>query len=244
MSKSIAWRLLAASFLMFMAGRARAETTNCTQISSLPYNIATDGIYCLKGPVSPYIGTGVAITINATNVILDLNGWTVGYGGNGSGGASPSAVGIQIQSASVDSIIVENGTIVQFPTGVSVTSHSGSVHLTGLYVSQSGLSVTNYGIVVNGGPTEVEHCVVDLYQFGMVHNSSSNDTAHDNVVSRASQNAFWQGSTGYWLLNNNQVLGAPVGVYFGGSGGCKFRHTFFSNVATQNQGCSDAGDNF
>lgn len=53
-----------------------AETVNCTSITSLPYTINNPGIYCLKANRSISSGSN-AITINADNVTIDLNGFAL-----------------------------------------------------------------------------------------------------------------------------------------------------------------------
>ena len=49
-----------------------------TAITSPPYVIATQGVYCLTGNLSTSITTGSAIEIQANNVTLDLNGFKLG----------------------------------------------------------------------------------------------------------------------------------------------------------------------
>ena len=56
----------------------QAETIDCTAITSPPYVIATQGVYCLTGNLSTSITTGSAIEIQANNVTLDLNGFKLG----------------------------------------------------------------------------------------------------------------------------------------------------------------------
>jgi hypothetical protein len=42
-------------------GVARAETVNCTPITSAPFSIVTPGVYCLTGNLD-HAGTGAAIS--------------------------------------------------------------------------------------------------------------------------------------------------------------------------------------
>ncbi|HEY0661016.1 MAG TPA: right-handed parallel beta-helix repeat-containing protein [Lysobacter sp.] len=61
-----------------LAGPAAAETTECTNITTLPTVISTQGIYCLKQDLSTAITTGAAITIATNNVTIDCNGRKLG----------------------------------------------------------------------------------------------------------------------------------------------------------------------
>ncbi|HEY0662525.1 MAG TPA: right-handed parallel beta-helix repeat-containing protein [Lysobacter sp.] len=66
--------LLAACFV----SPAKAETTLCTEITSLPATLSVQGIYCLKHDLSTGITAGNAITIAANNITIDCNGFKVG----------------------------------------------------------------------------------------------------------------------------------------------------------------------
>jgi hypothetical protein len=78
----------------FFAHTVRAETLNCTSITSLPATINTQGVFCLTGNLGTNISSGNAIYITANNVTLDLNGWKVGGQAAGTG---TDAYGIYIQ---------------------------------------------------------------------------------------------------------------------------------------------------
>jgi hypothetical protein len=92
---------------------AGAETTNCTAITSLPYNISAQGIYCLRGNLNTSMAIGHAITINADNVVLDLNGFKL----DGlSGGTGTLADGIYAYQRK--NITIRNGTVRGFMEGI------------------------------------------------------------------------------------------------------------------------------
>src|ERR1700739_3514221 len=85
-----------------------AETINCdgggaagsgagkiTQ-ALIPYTITAPGVYCLTQKISTNLvgtvgGTTAAITVNANNVVIDLNGFAIG---NLAAGPSTQAFGI------------------------------------------------------------------------------------------------------------------------------------------------------
>ena len=60
-------RIVPASFvaLTFVLGvhSARAETTNCTAITSVPFIISAPGVYCLTGSLITSMASGKAISI-------------------------------------------------------------------------------------------------------------------------------------------------------------------------------------
>ena len=62
---------LAASLLVLLAlvlgaAPARAETVNCTAITTLPAAITEQGSYCFTGHLSTSITSGIAIELRAT----------------------------------------------------------------------------------------------------------------------------------------------------------------------------------
>ena len=101
-------RSAALVFLLAFAS-VRAETTLCTVITALPHAITAPGIYCLKASLA---SAGAGITIDADDVVLDLNGHAI------SGPANATGV------ASVDRsrITVKNGIVRGFNVGVALKS--------------------------------------------------------------------------------------------------------------------------
>src|SRR5262245_30193474 len=64
---------------------ASAETVNCTNITPVPATITLPGVYCLKQSLTTSIATGVAIEVQANNVVIDMNGFRLGGGAAGLG---------------------------------------------------------------------------------------------------------------------------------------------------------------
>jgi hypothetical protein len=93
-----------------------------TVITSLPYKIEKPGHYELNSDLT-YTGSDVAITIEASNVTLDLNGYTL-QTNNPPGGPGPTA--IVIASAGTHPVAhfindtIKNGTILAFETAISI----------------------------------------------------------------------------------------------------------------------------
>src|SRR5262245_18005116 len=70
--------LLVVCALLMPSVPGRAETVNCTPLTSLPAVISVSGIHCLTGDLSTSMTSGIAVEITANNVILDLNGFRLG----------------------------------------------------------------------------------------------------------------------------------------------------------------------
>jgi len=98
-----------ASLALALAGIASAATT----ISSLPYTITTPGSYVLGSNLTlAASGTArSAIRVNASNVVLDLNGYGIGE-------ASPTDTGILISKQT--GVVVKNGHVTGFFMGLGM----------------------------------------------------------------------------------------------------------------------------
>ena len=107
-----AGRAALASALTLLAGSAAAASPSCSfAIDQLPVTITASGAYCLAADLS-YDGEGVAITILARAVTLDLNGFTLA----GQGGPGMPLIGVA--SFDVDGVTVRDGVITGFRQGV------------------------------------------------------------------------------------------------------------------------------
>jgi len=88
--------------IMALAGApAYAETVNCTSITSLPYTIESQGVYCLTANLATRITSGSAITITTHNVVLDLNGHELGGLGAGTGTQANGIYGYQLKNITI-----------------------------------------------------------------------------------------------------------------------------------------------
>ncbi len=148
---------------LFGYSSLKAETTNCTAITSLPYTITTQGVYCFTGNLSTAITSGKAITINVNNVTIDMNGYKLG---GLAGGSDTNATGIYAYQ--YRNITIRNGTIRGFRFGIDIydafppTNSQG--HLisnilaeknttVGIQVRGSGVMIRGNRIVDTGGST-------------------------------------------------------------------------------------------
>jgi hypothetical protein len=142
---------------------AGAETTNCIPITTLPYTITTQGVYCFTGHLATTLATGNIITITTNNVILDLNGYKLGGQGAGLG---TQATGIYANQKS--NITIKNGTVRGFLNAIVLNDNppftTSQGHLIediradmntylGISVSGRGVVVRNNHVVDTGGST-------------------------------------------------------------------------------------------
>lgn len=98
---------------------AQAETVSCTKIVKVPYTIKKPGIFCLKKTLSTSIPTGSAITIAASNVVLDLNGFSLDGSGAGMGTTS-----FGITAEKQQNVTVKNGIVRGFYWGIAFGDES------------------------------------------------------------------------------------------------------------------------
>lgn len=89
-----------------------AEAAECSPIEKIPLRIANSGTFCLVRDLVTDISDGNAIRIEADNVTIDLQGFTLA----GSEGLSTKVIGIFAESRK--NIIVRNGSISGFLHGV------------------------------------------------------------------------------------------------------------------------------
>src|SRR5215831_18036620 len=98
-----------------------AETTDCTAITTVPFTITTEGIYCVTQDIETNLAAGNAIEIDASNVVLDLNGHKLG---NLTAGLGTSARGIH--AADRKNIMIKNGTVRGFKFGIALDDSGNS----------------------------------------------------------------------------------------------------------------------
>jgi hypothetical protein len=145
---------------MALAPPLRAEIADCREIAALPATITNRGVYCLLHNLATAAASGIAITINADDVIIDLNGHKL----EGTAGLATLAIGI----GSVDhsNIAIRNGTIRGFVTGIQLTDFTDVAFgnlvedikadrntNTGIFVGGRGSIVRKNQVLATGGST-------------------------------------------------------------------------------------------
>ena len=221
------------SLLLLFSTSLQAETTECTVITSLPYVISTQGVYCLKGHLSTSMTTGVAIQINTNNVVIDLNGYKLGGQGAGTGTNAYGIFAYQRQN-----ITLRNGTVRGFSYGIYLgdggsytTSQANIVEdiradmntLVGIDVQGRGNIIRNNQVVDTGGRSPADHAFgIAIYGPG---NRAINNDVYETVAG-GSMNAFGiiLGLASGNVVENNRVgnsnlplPGNSYGIYLNSS---------------------------
>ena len=210
--------------IMALAGApAYAETVNCTSITSLPYTIESQGVYCLTANLATRITSGSAITITTHNVVLDLNGHELGGLGAGTGTQANGIYGYQLKN-----ITIKNGTIRGFMWGIWLdddspytTSHGNIVEnircdmnpYTGIRVVGSGNIIRNNKVVSTGGSSYGNVNSARGILISGPGNEVINNDIH-NTKARSAGNAFGvlvSGSDGA-VVEGNRIRNSAVGT--------------------------------
>ncbi len=190
---------------------SHAETTECTEITSLPTTITAQGIYCLKGNLVTNIATGNAITIDVNNVTIDLNGWKLGGAAGG-----PGTFANGISASGVKNIIVRNGTVRGFYRGVILGGSSGSSgHIIEDILADSnrlaGIQVEGNNVTIrNNKITDTGDSAADGVAFGISVLPSIGVDIVDNLISEVSETGSVSGirvqSSAEINISNNRVF--------------------------------------
>jgi len=98
---------------VFAANHAAAQS--CTPISSIPANITVSGRYCLTQSVNSSLASGAAISVSASNVQIDLQGFTLD---NTAAGAASTAAGV-FHNSQLPGFELANGTLRGFNSAVN-----------------------------------------------------------------------------------------------------------------------------
>jgi hypothetical protein len=262
---SLAFLLLVFSVAPF----TRAETLDCTPVTSLPATINTQGIYCLTGNLATAQTSGNAIEIDANNVTLDLNGWKVGGQAAGTG---TLATGIYSDAANVT---IRNGIVRGFLRGVVLTGRGAVVRdmlldqntQLGIDIGGQGAVVEHNQVVDTGGSTISTNVYADgIYAYGGgtkiidntvsgmtatnagyeygIYASGADSTVRDNVVSDTAKPTGGGVSYGIYqtqsIAVNNTVSNFDTGI--SNSGGIYAHNTAYNCTTAYAGGTAGAGN--
>jgi len=191
-----------------------------TPISSVPYTISTPGSYYLTTNLN--VTTGDAITITASQVTLDLNGFTIA-----SSAGSPTGTGILLSGGNTD-ITILNGHILG-------TGFANGIYPGGSNVRVAGVSVSgcqNYGIILGtANSTVVESCTVQNIgvtgiQASSVSHSSAYQCGGNAIVANTAENCY------------GNCSGSSDGLYVGTANNCYgYSSSGYGLYATTATGC-------
>ena len=210
--------------ISFPSVQGQAETINCTPITSLPYTISTQGVYCLKENLATSMVEGNAIEIATNNVVLDLNGFKLG-----GLGAGPGTWATGIYADQRQNIVIRNGTVRGFFHGIflgdygSMTTSQG--HLiedvradmntsVGIWVRGQGNIIRNNQIVGTGGSS-----VSTDFSCGITVEGPGNRVINNDVYETKEQGNGPSGALGIivnWgkssVVENNRVGNQDLGT--------------------------------
>ena len=144
--------LLVLTATLAFAGRAQAAQSydNCSGfITALPAIISSQGTWCFKQDLSMSATSGVAVTINTSNVTVDCNGYKLGGLAAGAGTATYG-----IYASGRQNITVRRCNVRGFYAGVDVVGSSGSGHV---IEDNQFDGNTTFGILVQGTGSIVRH---------------------------------------------------------------------------------------
>jgi hypothetical protein len=212
-------------------GQSSAPTVVAIPINRLPFVIRKPGTYILRKDLSYGINSSNAISIEASDVILDLGGKVLSC-------SAPQDINNNINginSSSVDTITIRNGTVRGFSSNINlftggftgrfvienvISENAGSIGLrvfgpsarvancTVLNTGYKSSLLTPHGILAEGGDVEVEgNTVRDLQKTTTSHGiritASRSGLAKNNIVSTGTI-----GTTGILLSATLAVTGA------------------------------------
>jgi hypothetical protein len=239
------------SLTLAVATAGHAETTQCTPIVALPATITQSGIYCLTSDFTVQMDDECAISINAHNVVLDLNGHTID---NLKAGAGTNATGIW--SSQRRNVVVKNGAVRGFVRGIFVNDVPPYTKSQGWIIedirvdrsTQVGLMVfardclVRRNVVVSTGGSTLSVDAMGIVLVGPRHRAIENDvmTVTGQGTGSATGIAFGVSSDNGVALGN-RVSEAKHGVI--GPVSVKFRDNLTMGVTTPYSGGTDAGNN-
>jgi hypothetical protein len=152
-STRILFRVLATLATVTVAVAAHAD---CVQISSLPYVISQSGAYCVVSNLSINLPDGIAITIGASDVDLDLQGHMIKNVATDTSGYSYGIKVVSLSSSTnatpqITGLTIHNGALALFSTAISATNIQSSANLLKLTIDQmTAIYSKREGIVVQG----------------------------------------------------------------------------------------------
>lgn len=149
-----------------------------TQISVLPFTISQPGSYVLSQNLT---SSGDGISVQANNVSIDLNGFTITGSGSGNGIVVASGTNIQIS----------NGTITGFSSGVEATEWNNNIRVTNV----NSVSNNPWGIHLFGTNNMVKSCTVTGSSYIGIRVGSGSKVEDNNVFNNGHGISATEGHT-------------------------------------------------
>jgi hypothetical protein len=134
--------LALAAGILVMAGSAMAQTKITKPGGGFPYKITKSGSYFLAENLAVTGKKGTAIVVKADNVTINLNGFTISGLGTGSTGTG-------IDASAATGVLILNGTITGYGTGIALSSNSTIQNVQILSDAADGVNVAGSSCVVS-----------------------------------------------------------------------------------------------
>jgi hypothetical protein len=250
-------KLIAAFGLLFflLAGFASAfetaQAVTATPITAVPFVISAPGNYFLVSDLTSS-APGVAITIDANEVVLDLNGRSL----KAAGAAASPNIGIAIAVLNHEDVIIQNGDIDKFGyIGVLLDATDGlKEHNQKNRVEHVNFNGDEVGVLsVSGSIDVVENCDFDQGSVGIYDIAGVGDRFQkDNFQAQHGVEALNEGigvvsATGAagGTLTEDCLFAAEgtLGIFDGGPNDKVRFDTFIHNAANRSGGIEElAGD--
>jgi hypothetical protein len=197
---------------------ARAETTQCMEIASLPATLTTQGVYCLKKDLATAMTSGAAITFASNNITLDCNDRKLG-----GLQAGPATTAVGLLGTDRMNLTVRGCNIRGFQAGIAFTGVGGG-HLVegnrfdgntayGINLEGDGSRIRDNGIFDTGASPDVLY-VAAIRASGDVEitgNTIRGVTSPDAAI------AIYVQYADHGLIADNRIGGA-VGGEWGAAG--------------------------
>jgi parallel beta-helix repeat protein len=165
-----------------------------TPISSLPFDITNSGVFFMTASLSNNLG----ITIDASDVTLDLGDFTL-TGGGGS-------TGIEIRHQ--NRVAIRNGTIRDFFVGITLTEPLTNALIENIFTQSN----SSEGILIRGTGSIIRHCRSSGGAAGFNLSRGFQNVIEDCVAINNTQTGFLIAGTNN-LVIRNLASGNPLNDY-------------------------------
>ena len=234
--------LAALAILLCAAAATQAQTV----ISSLPYTTTGPGSYVLNANLSSTQTSGNLITVNNSNVIIDLQNHSI----SGPNVASQTTIGIY--ASEVTNVTIQNGTIVHCNTGIYIAGNNTAAtnslneRITNMRVSKCnsfGIEfdespaslITNCQISQIGSSTSTASAGISLYGAGVTVQGCT----IGSVTVAAGYSSYCISAVPGSFARQNELSGTTYGVLGG-----IYQDNLAHNCTNAFSGGTDAGGNF
>jgi hypothetical protein len=184
-----------------------AQGVTATPITTVPFTITTSGNYYLPANLTSAFPAGAAITVLASQVVLDLNGRTL----SSSAGTSLANIGVLV--ANQQDVTIQNGDIDNFAYGVFLSPNSTDANIKNV-VDNIRFNNDGTGVIsVSGQSNWVKNCIIDggdigIYFFADIGGSRATNNILENQKALEFPGtgiALVSTSSGGVLFDNNLV---------------------------------------